>query len=64
MQGIRQCCHIGHRCCTLPSGPEIGRGGTRFPDHPIDPGKGEVAGPTPEDETGAQARTVKDSRGP
>ena len=64
MQGIRRCRHAGHRRPTLPGGLETGHGGTGFPDHPIDPGKGRVAGPTPEDGTGAQARTVKDSRGP
>ena len=64
MQGIGQCRHTGHRCGTLPGSPETGRGRTGFLDHPADPGKGGVVGPTPEDGTGAQTRTVKDSRGP
>ena len=33
-------------------------------DHLVDSGKGGVAGPTPEDGTGAQAQTVKDLTGP
>ena len=64
MQGIRRCRHIGHRRRTLLGGPETGCGRTGFPDHPVDPGKGGLAGSTPEDEMGPQARTVKDSRGP
>ena len=54
MQGIRQRRHLGHRRRTVPGGSEIRCGGTGFPNHPADPGKGGVAGPTLEDGTGAQ----------
>ena len=53
MQGLRRCRPIGRRHRALPGGPETGRGGTGFPDHLADPGKEGVAGPTPEDGTGA-----------
>ena len=64
MQSIRRRRHLGHRRRIVPSGPEIGSGGTGFSDQPTDPGKKRIAGPTLEDETGPQARAVKDSKSP
>ena len=64
MQGIGRRRHVGHRRRTNPGGPETGSGRTGFPDQPTDPGKGGVANPTPKDGTGAQAQTIKDSKGP
>ena len=64
MQGIRRCRHSGHRRRVVSGGPEAGRGGMGFLNCPADPGKRGAASPTPEGRTGAQARTVKDSRGP
>ena len=53
MQGLRRCRPTRRRHRALPGGLETGHGGTGFPDHPADPGKGGVVGPTPEDGTGA-----------
>ena len=53
MQGLRRCRPTGHRHRSLPGGPETGRGGMGFPDHPADLEKRGVAGPTLEDGTGA-----------
>ena len=64
MQSVRRHRHLEHRCHIVPGGPKIGSGGTGFLDQPTDLGKGRIAGPTPEDRTGAQARVVEDSRSP
>ena len=62
MQSVRRRRHLGHRCRIVPGGSETGSGGTGFPDQPTDPGKGRIAGPTPEDGMETQARVVEDSR--
>ena len=64
MQSVRRRRLPGHRRRIVPGGPETGSGGTGFPDQPTNPGKGRIAGPTPEGRTGTQARAVKDSMSP
>ena len=48
MQSFRRRRQPGHRRSIVPGGPEAGFDGTGLPDQPIDPGKGRIAGPTPE----------------
>ena len=64
VQGVRRCCHLGHRYSIVPGGPEIGGDRMRLPDQPIDPGKGGIAGPSLEGGMEPQARRVEDSRSP
>ena len=55
MQGIGRRRHPGHRRRAVPGDRKTRSSGTGFPDQSTDPGKGRVAGPAPEDGTGAQA---------
>ena len=64
VQDVRRRRHPGHRCSIVLGGPETGGDGTRFLDQPTDPGKGRIAGPSPEGGTEPQARRVEDSRSP
>ena len=62
MQSIGRRRHPRHRRRAIPDSLEVGGSGTGFLDQRIDPGKRRTVGPAPEDETGAQAGAIEDSR--